>query len=129
MLRDSGGAQNSQSYSKENSADPTCSPTEMSVPFVACQADRLASPDRSSHNFHFRNIIDQEKIIKKYTENSLHLSLGPPDSKGGDGGEGWEGEERESLRNENVCMPSQTALYNFNQCVASWSYLHSQAVL
>lgn len=85
MLRDSGGAQNSQSYSKENSADPTCSPTEMSVPFVACQADRLASPDRSSHNFHFRNIIDQEEIIKKYTENSLHLSLGPPDSEGGDG--------------------------------------------
>ena len=85
MLRNSRGAQNPQPYSKENSADPTCSPTEMSVPFVACQADRLASPDRRSHNFHFRNIIDQEEIIKKYTENSLHLFLRSHDSEGGDG--------------------------------------------
>ena len=85
MLKDLGGTQNPQSYSKENSADPTCSPTEMRVPFVACQADRLASPDRRSHIFHFRNIIDQEEIIKKYTENSLHLSLGSPDPEGGAG--------------------------------------------
>lgn len=80
---------------------PAAQPRWLS-PFVA-KLTRLASPDRRSHIFHFRNITDQEEIIRKYTKNSLHLSLGSPDSEGGDG-EKVGKEKRERVWGMRMCV-------------------------